>query len=71
MNLWTTLVLVAVGAAIGLVVWINPFKAGEENKEKAPWFYQVTESDIDIIEVQYMNETVKFIRNDGTYNSKK
>ena len=64
MNLWATLILIVVGIVIGVVVWINPFKAEEIEQEKAPWFYQVTESDIDIIEVQVLNETVKFVRDE-------
>ena len=44
MNLWATLILIVIGAIIGIVVWINPFKAEELKEEKAPWFYQVDES---------------------------
>ena len=62
MNLKATLFLIAVGLAVGVVAWVNPFQSTPEGKEDAPWFYQVTEADIDAIEVRHRNETVKFVR---------
>ena len=51
MNLWATLILIAVGVVVGVVVWVNPFKSEELEQEKAPWFYQVTESDLSLIHI--------------------
>ena len=64
MNLKVTIVLIAVGVAVGVVVWINPFSSAPAEEPDAPWFYQVTESDIDLIEVSHRRERVKFIRDE-------
>ena len=64
MNLKVTIALIAVGVVVGVVVWINPFQSAQQEEQDAPWFYQVTESDIDIIEVRHRRDSVKFIRNE-------
>lgn len=65
MNIKVTLFLIAAGVAVGIVAWINPFESTPESIPDAPWFYQVSETDIDVIEVRFRNETVKFIRDEG------
>lgn len=62
MSLRTTLLLIVIGVGVGVVVWVNPFKKEEETQGKAPWFYQVTEDDIQVIEVKHRDQQVKFVR---------
>ncbi len=64
MNIKVLLVLIAVAVVVGIVAWINPFASTTKAKPDAPWFYQVSESDIDLIEVRYRNETVRFLRDE-------
>lgn len=64
MNLRVTIFLIAVGVAIGVVVWVNPFSSSPEEEPDAPWFYQVSETDIDIIEVRHRGESVRFLRDE-------
>ena len=62
MSIRTTLALVIVGVVVGIVVYINPFKEAEEAKAKPPWFYQVSEDDIEVIEVLHQGNQVRFVR---------
>ena len=64
MNLRVTIFLIAVGVAIGVVVWVNPFSSSPEEEPDAPWFYQVSETDIDTIEVRHRGERVRFLRDE-------
>ncbi|MBM3945650.1 MAG: hypothetical protein FJ317_09235, partial [SAR202 cluster bacterium] len=67
MSLRTTFLLIAVGIAVGIVVYINPFKGEPVLKEDAPWFYQVAENDILEIAVRYRSQQVQFVRDAEDY----
>ena len=54
MNLKITIGLLSVAVAIGIVALINPFKSEEETVDKSPWFYQVAQEDIRVIEVTHL-----------------
>jgi hypothetical protein len=60
MNLKTTALLILVATAVGVVVILNPFKQGEAKENKSPWFYQVSEDDIQTISINHQGENVKF-----------
>ena len=62
MSLRTTLLLVVVAIVVGIVVYINPFKEEEEKRETQPWFYQVSEDDLETIEVLHEDKQVKFLK---------
>ena len=67
MNIIVTLLLIVIAAVIGILIWINPFESTPEVVVDAPWFYQVSETDIDEIQVRFRDETVSFTR-DGERN---
>ncbi len=60
MNWKFTVALVIVAAAIGAVVYINPFADEEERREKSPWFYQVSFDDIVNIRVESGDKVESF-----------
>ena len=51
MRLRTTLVLIAVAVAVGLVVYINPFEGEELREAGPPYFYQVPLPDISAVRI--------------------
>lgn len=62
MNLMITGALIVVAIIVGAVAWINPFKSELEVQEKSPWFYQVSEDDIETIRVNYKGKVVSFYK---------
>ena len=62
MKLRTTLLLVMAAVAVGVIVYINPFKKSPELQEASPWFYQVDEDDIDFIEIIHQGDRARFVR---------
>jgi hypothetical protein len=64
MSLRTTLLLIVAAVGVGVVAYINPFSSTEEEAPDPPWFYQVSEDDIMVIDVQHLGDGVRFIRND-------
>ena len=62
MNLKITIGLLSVAVAIGIVALINPFKSEEETVDKSPWFYQVAQEDIRVIEVTHLGKHVRFVK---------
>ena len=62
MNWKFTVALVIIAAAIGAVVYINPFEREEERAAKSPWFYQVSFDDIIHIEVQSGDNVESFTK---------
>ncbi len=65
MNLQTTFLLIVVAVAMGIVAYINPFKADEDAAEDSPWFYRLAEEDITRLEVVYQGEKAAFTKEDG------
>ena len=66
MSIRTTLALAIIVAAVGVVVYINPFKDQEERGPDPPWFYQVSEDAIETIEVVHEGKRVKFVRDEAS-----
>ncbi|MDA1188953.1 MAG: hypothetical protein O2854_04660 [Chloroflexi bacterium] len=64
MSLRTTFVLIAIGIAVAIVAYINPFQSAPEVKEDAPWFYTVSEDDILQISVRHRDQQISFGRDD-------
>ncbi len=62
MSLRTTIALVIVAAIVGVVAYINPFTSEETRKPKPPWFYQVSEDDIEGITVTTRTDKVSFVK---------
>jgi hypothetical protein len=62
MNLKITIGLLSVAVAIGIVALINPFKSEEERVDKSPWFYQIAQEDIRVIEVTHLGSHVRFVK---------
>lgn len=60
MNFKITGALIIIAIAIGVVAWINPFEKEEETVVKSPWFYQVSEDDIEKIKINYRGSVVSF-----------
>lgn len=60
MNLKITGLLVIIAIAVGVVAWINPFKEEEVRQARSPWFYQVSEDDIETIKITRGSDTVSF-----------
>lgn len=60
MNFKITGVLIIIAIAVGVVAWINPFESVPEQQTKSPWFYQVSEDDIETIMVNYRGSIVRF-----------
>ena len=62
MSLKITIGLLVLAVAIGIVAYINPFKGEEEKVDKTPWFYQVAQEDIRVIEVTHFDKHVRFVK---------
>jgi hypothetical protein len=62
MNLKTTGVLVVLAIIVGVVAYINPFRGDDDDGSKSPWFYQVSQDDIDTIAVTHKGDFVSFHR---------
>jgi hypothetical protein len=62
MSLRITAVLVLLAIAVGVVVYINPFKKEEKRAEDSPWFYQVSMDDITFIGVKHQDKYQSFVR---------
>ena len=62
MSLRITIALVVIAVAVGIVAYINPFKGEEEKVDKTPWFYQVAQEDIRVIEVTHLGKHVRFAK---------
>ena len=62
MSLRTTIIMVLLAIAAGVLVYVNPFAKEEEKTKKPPWFYQVSEADLETIEVISGDNQVKFLK---------
>ncbi|MCH7652282.1 MAG: hypothetical protein IIB14_01270 [Chloroflexi bacterium] len=62
MNFKVTAGLILVAVVVGVVALINPFKEEEEVKSRSPWFYQVSEEDIETITVTHKGDSVSFTK---------
>ena len=62
MSLRTTISMVLLAIAVGVLVYINPFAKEDEKTKISPWFYQVSEDDLETIEVIYGDDRVKFLK---------
>ena len=67
MNLKMTALLVVAALVVGVVAYVNPFKGEDEQKEKSPWFYQVTEDDIQSIGITHRGQNVEFVRTEQNW----
>ena len=64
MNVRVTIVLIVVAAAVGALVYFNPFQSDPEPEDDSPWFFQLAEEDIESIEVLHAGQTVSFVKTD-------
>ena len=63
MKLGTTLVLIAVAIAVGIIVMINPWAAKPEVVTKSPWFYKVDMDDIVEFDITTIDGSyIKFVK---------
>ena len=62
MSLKITIALLVIAAAVGIVAYINPFESEEERVDNTPWFYQVAQEDIRVIEVTHLDKHVRFVK---------
>ncbi|MCH8061453.1 MAG: hypothetical protein IH861_03010 [Chloroflexi bacterium] len=60
MNFKVTAGLIIVALIVGVVALVNPFKEEEEIRSRSPWFYQVSEEDIETITVTHKGDSVTF-----------
>ena len=60
MNFKVTAGLIIVAIIVGVVALVNPFKEEEEIRSRSPWFYQVSEEDIETITVTHRGDSVSF-----------
>lgn len=60
MNLKITGLLVIVAIVVAIVAWINPFAEEEVPQARSPWFYQVSEDDMETIKVTRGSRSVSF-----------
>ena len=64
MKLRGTLVLILAAIAASVVVYINPFSEDETREPREPWFYQVAQDDIEVIEITLKGSSLKFEKTD-------
>lgn len=62
MSLRTSIAMVLLAIAAGVLVYVNPFAKEEEKVVNPPWFYQVSEDDLETIEVINGDNQVKFLK---------
>ena len=62
MSLRTTLALVVLAIAVGVVAYINPFSSDEKKEPEPPWFYQVAMDDIETIAITHKGDRESFLR---------
>ena len=62
MSLRITIALLFIAGMVGIFAYINPFKVQEPKIDKRPWFYQVAQDDIRVIEVTHIGKYVKFVK---------
>ena len=62
MRLKATVTLIFIGALVGILALVNPFKQDPEIKQEPPWFYNVTAEDIEKINIKTRINEEDFIR---------
>ena len=62
MSFKVTAGLIIVAVIVGFVALINPFKKEEEPRSRSPWFYQVSEEDIETVTITHKDDSVTFNR---------
>lgn len=67
MSLRITIALLFIAGVVGVFAYINPFRIQEPKVDKRPWFYQIAQEDIRIIEVSHIGKYVKFVKNGKTW----
>jgi len=62
MRLKATVTLIFIGALVGILALVNPFKQAPEVKPDPPWFYNVTSEDIERITIKTRLNEEDFIK---------